>query len=62
MANRIRAASKSAELIDHPPTEPLAAFRRRTRLALAGKDFDAIRARRLDALTAESVDLRVTGG
>ncbi|WP_040701412.1 SDR family NAD(P)-dependent oxidoreductase [Nocardia vinacea] len=50
-----------AELIDHPPTEPLAAFRRRTRLALAGKDFDPERARRLDAITAELVDSRVTG-
>ncbi|MFI6365321.1 SDR family NAD(P)-dependent oxidoreductase [Nocardia sp. NPDC050630] len=51
-----------AELIDHPPTEPVAAFRRRTRLALAGKDFDPERARRLDAITAELVDSRVTGG
>ncbi|WP_062985560.1 SDR family NAD(P)-dependent oxidoreductase [Nocardia anaemiae] len=50
-----------AELIDHPPTEPLAAYRRRTRLALAGKDFDPESARRLDAITAELVDSRVTG-
>ncbi|WP_433205384.1 SDR family NAD(P)-dependent oxidoreductase [Nocardia sp. CA-107356] len=45
-----------AELIDHPPTEPLTAFRRRTRLALTGTDFDPARARRLDAITAELVD------
>ncbi|WP_329408347.1 SDR family NAD(P)-dependent oxidoreductase [Nocardia vinacea] len=51
-----------AELIDHPPTEPLAAFRRRKRLALAGKDFDPERARRLDTITADLVDSRVTGG
>ena len=52
-----------AGLMDHPPTEPIAAFRGRTRLAMTGTDFDPSRARRLDAITAELVDSRtVTGG
>ncbi|MFI9508279.1 SDR family NAD(P)-dependent oxidoreductase [Nocardia sp. NPDC052566] len=42
-------------LIDHPPAEPLAAFRRKTRLRLAGKDFDVDAARKLHDRTAELV-------
>lgn len=48
-----KAITPIAHLMDHPPAEPVSAFRRRTRLPLEGKAFDPARAERLDALTAE---------
>ncbi|WP_106403461.1 SDR family NAD(P)-dependent oxidoreductase [Actinocorallia populi] len=42
-----------ARLLDHPPAEPVSAFKRRARLPLEGEDFDPVRAERLDRITAE---------
>lgn len=47
-----------ARLLDEPPAEPLAAFRRRTRLPLTGEDFDPARAARLDELTRDLLESR----
>ncbi|TCJ95041.1 SDR family NAD(P)-dependent oxidoreductase [Nocardia alba] len=44
-----------ARHLDEPPTDPLTAFRRRTRLPLTRKDFDPDNAIRLDTLTTELV-------
>ncbi|MEV6135355.1 hypothetical protein AB0L63_04675 [Nocardia sp. NPDC051990] len=47
--------------VDHPPTEPLATFAPPQPTRLSGHGLDPDRARRLDAITAELVDSRVTG-
>lgn len=48
-----RAVPPLVTLLDTPPSEPVAAFRRQTRLPLRGKDFDPARAVRLATVTEE---------
>jgi len=43
-------------LLDHPPADPVAAFRRRTRLPLTSEEFDPERAERLAKVTEELVE------
>ncbi|MFF2082438.1 SDR family NAD(P)-dependent oxidoreductase [Nocardia sp. NPDC058176] len=50
-----KAVPPLTRLLDEPPTDPVTAFRRRTRLPLTGKDFAPAQATRLDAITAELV-------
>ncbi|WP_026922582.1 SDR family NAD(P)-dependent oxidoreductase [Glycomyces arizonensis] len=59
LAQRVdKAVVPMVDRIDHPPTEPVAAFRRRTPIPLTGKDFDLESADRLHGLTRELLDGR----
>ncbi|MFD4457839.1 SDR family NAD(P)-dependent oxidoreductase [Nocardia sp. NPDC058480] len=46
-----KAVPPIARFLDEPPTDPVSAFRRRTRLPLTREDFDPDNAIRLDTLT-----------